>query len=89
MIVRVLATASFKVGYANGKKSKLRFHSSPDGAAVIPLKEGYVYVSNSEVVEGKGGVYGVYFNNDGEVVDYKMLLDGTTRNCSGGKHCFN
>ena len=85
VIVRVLATANFKVGFANGEKSRLRFHSMPDGAAVIPLDSGYVYVSNSEVTEGNGGVYAVYFDDDHNVVDYKALLTGTTRNCSGGK----
>lgn len=85
VIVRVLATANYKVGYANGKKSKLRFHSSPDGAAVIPLNEGgYVYVSNSEVTGGGGGVFGLYFDDEGNVVGYEALLTGTTRNCSGG-----
>ena len=34
---------------------------------------------------GKGGVYGLYFDDDGNVLDYKMLLKGTTRNCSGGE----
>jgi hypothetical protein len=118
MSVRKIAQASFKVGLENQKKSKLRFHSSPDDAAIIPLSTGYVYVSNAEVeggkwrwhdivitfrdyhlsnntsslflfrvcggVEGGGGVYGVYFDHDDNVVGYRMLLSGTTRNCSGG-----
>ena len=53
MSVRVIARANFKLGIANGEKSKLRFHSSPDGAAVVPLDNGYVYVSNSEVAAGE------------------------------------
>ncbi|KAL7549172.1 hypothetical protein ACHAWF_012450 [Thalassiosira exigua] len=58
----------------------------PDGAAVIPLGDdgGYVYVSNSEVPGGKGGVYGIYFDAEHDVIDYKALLEKTTRNCSGG-----
>ena len=32
-----------------------------------------------------GGVYGMYFDRDGNIIDYKQLLSGTTRNCSGGK----
>lgn len=84
--VRVLATAGRFVNFANGDKSKLPFHSSPDGAAVFPLTNGgYVYVSNSEVQDKRGGVYGVYMDDQGNVVDYKQLLSGTTRNCSGGK----
>lgn len=86
MIVRVLARANSKVGYSNGKKSVLPFHASPDGSAVIPLDSGYVYVSNSELSGGNGGVYGLYFDHEGNVVDYKALLRGTTRNCSGGEY---
>lgn len=107
----MLARADVKVVYSNGKKSKLGFHSMPDGAAIIPLDTGYgkytrarcrhlirfylilniflilptVYVSNSEVDGGKGGVFGLYFDDNDNIVDYKQLLAGTTRNCSGGK----
>lgn len=55
-IVRVLARANLKVSMGplgNREQSELRFHSSPDGAAVIPLSNGYVYVSNSEVTAGR------------------------------------
>ena len=85
--VRVLAKANSKVKYANGNKSELPFHRSPDGAAVIPLDGGgYVYVSNSEVSKSKGGVYGLYFDHDGKVMDYKALLSGTSMNCGGGEY---
>ena len=83
--VRVIANAGRFINLASGDKSSLPFHSSPDGAAVLPLTNGgYVYVSNSEVQDKRGGVYGVYMDDDGNVVDYKQLLSGTTRNCSGG-----
>ena len=36
-----------------------------------------------------GGVYGLYFNEDGEVTDYKTLLGGTNWNCSGGLSPWN
>lgn len=39
--------------------------------------------------DGHGGVYGVYFSRNGEIVDYRRLLRGTTRNCSGGKTPWN
>lgn len=82
----MIAKANLKINLANGEKSPLRFHSSPDGAAVLPLNNGgYVYVSNSELTAERGGVYGIYFDRYGNVVDYKKLLSGTTRNCSGGK----
>ena len=35
-------------------------------------------------LSGKGGVYGMYFDDDDNVVDYKMLLTGTSRNRPGG-----
>ena len=89
MSVRRLARADSPVILENGQKSELRFHSLPDGAAIIPLKDGYVYVSNSEMRQGEGGVYAMYFDHDGNVVDYKILLSGTTRNCSGGEACFS
>ena len=83
--VRAIAYSGRYVNLAAGTKSTLPFHSSPDGAAVFPLTNGgYVYVSNSEVTEKRGGVYGVYFDDAGNVVNYKPLLTGTTRNCSGG-----
>lgn len=31
-----------------------------------------------------GGVYGLYFDEDGNVIDYKTLLNDTSRNCGGG-----
>jgi len=90
MTVRVLARANNKVNYANGKMSELKFHQSPDGAAVIPLDDGgYVYVSNSEASNGKGGVYGLYFDSDGNVVEYKALLKGTSNNCGCGEYINN
>jgi hypothetical protein len=65
------------------------FHDQPDGAAVYEDLEtgGWVYVSNSEVIDppGQGGVFGIYFDRNGDVIDYKPLLQGTTANCSGGK----
>jgi len=60
------------------------FHAMMDGAGIVKLPDGgYVYVSNSEIT-GTGGVYGLYFNADGEITDYKTLLANTSRNCGGG-----
>ena len=60
------------------------FHAMMDGAGIVKLPDGgYVYVSNSEI-SGTGGVYGLYFNADGEITDYKTLLANTNRNCGGG-----
>jgi hypothetical protein len=68
-------------------KSSQDFHQAPDGAAIFPWAEtgGWVYVSNSEVKDvGQGGVGAIYFDKNGNVLDYQRLLDGTTMNCSGG-----
>jgi len=85
---KLIATSGKRVMLNNGKKSEKRFHERPDGAAVFENPEGdgsYVYVSNSEVSSRGGGVGVMKFNADGEVLDYYMALEGTTRNCSGGK----
>jgi len=82
--VKKISQANKYVKFANGKRSKLKYHAMPDGAAVISLADGYVYISNAEIKDGRGGVYGLYFDRNGRVVDYKMLLSGTSRSCSGG-----
>jgi uncharacterized protein len=50
--------------------------------------DGWVYVSNSEGKE-RGGVGAIYFNAQGQVVDYKMILTGTRMNCGGGPTFWN
>ena len=72
--------------------STIPFHKLPDGAAVFPLPGGdgsYVYTSNSEL-SGNGGVYGLVFDSRGRPKDYKMLLEGTNRNCVSWQllYCF-
>jgi hypothetical protein len=85
MSVKMLAKANETVVFENGTESALKFHALPDGAAVFELERGYVYVSNSEMKSARGGVYGVFFNDEGEIIDYKQLLSNTTRNCGLGK----
>lgn len=89
MQVKVIATAGQQITLADGSSSKHNFHSMPDGAAVLPTNNGYVYVSNSEMKSNQGGVYGLYFSNDGKVLDYQPLLSGSTRNCGGGRTPWN
>ena len=61
------------------------WHDWPDGAAVFAQPDGgWVYVSNSEVPLGQGGVGMLRFAADGSIVDAKRLLAGTSVNCSGG-----
>jgi len=83
--VRLVATAGEQVEFSNGEKSNLKYHTMTDGAGVIELDHGsYAYVANSEESSGNGGVYGLYFDSKGNVHDYRVLMKGTTRNCSGG-----
>jgi len=88
--VRVIAQEGQRVPYANGGQSSSSYHANTDAAGIIPLdaenptEGGYAYVVNSEKGDGDGGVYGIYFDKDGNVVEYKSLLTGTTDNCGGG-----
>ena len=73
----------------------LKFHDQPDGADIFEdtdpgNKDGYLYVSNSEIHSiwgrAKGGV-GVYkFNKNNTLIDYYRILENTRSNCSGGKY---
>lgn len=80
--LRVVATAGTKAA-AN---SDYVWHGSPDGGECFATQDGgWVYVCNSELDAGKGGVGALRFNAQGEVVDSYSILSGTTRNCAGGK----
>ena len=76
--------------YHNGEESDAKFHDWPDGGDVFvdtrsENQGGWIYVSNSEEdVEGKGGVGALTFDVQGNVIDYKMVLTGTTMNFIGG-----
>jgi len=75
---RVLATSGSRVG-------GYRWHSAPDGGAVLPQPDGgWAYASNSEVDDAGGGVGVLRFDAAGEVTGAYRVLSGTTRNCAGG-----
>ena len=61
-----------------------RWHAAPDGAAVFPTDDGWIYVSNCEVGGNKGGAGALRLNSQGEVIDAYSVLGGTTNNCAGG-----
>jgi len=88
--VRVIAEQGQRVPYADGDRSSKSYHTMTDAAGIIPLdpqnptEGGYAYVVNSEEEDGDGGVYAIYFDKDGNVLEYKSLLTGTTDNCGGG-----
>ena len=61
------------------------WHAAPDGGACFPVPGGgWVYVSNSEVGSGGGGVGAVKFDAAANLVDAYSVLSGTSRNCAGG-----
>ena len=61
------------------------WHVSPDGGATFATEDGgWIYVSNSEVDGGAGGVGAIRFSAAGEVVDAYSICTGTSRNCAGG-----
>jgi uncharacterized protein len=72
-------------------KNKLyRWHSAPDGGACFVTEDnGWIYVSNSEMKNNKGGVGAIRFNSKGEIVDAYSILSNTSRNCAGGKTPWN
>lgn len=63
-----------------------KYHCNPDGGAVFSYKNGgWIYVSNSERSNKKGGVGAFKFNKNGKLLKYYKILEKTDRNCSGGK----
>ena len=60
--------------FSNGGQSSIRYHAMMDGAGIALLPDGgYAYMSNAEVPGNGGGVYGLYFNKDGEIANYKAF----------------
>ena len=81
---KVIAESGKKLHFTNKK-----FLTRPDGAACFHNKKGWAYVINSEEYDKKGGVGAIYFDSNGQMVDYKLILKNTSRNCGGGKTSWN
>ena len=65
--------------------SEFVWHSAPDGGACFPADNGgWIYVSNSELRNNRGGASSIRFDRDGTIVDAYSILRGTERNCAGG-----
>jgi hypothetical protein len=79
---RVVARAGLRRhGDANG----YAWHGAPDGGAVFALPDGgWVYVSNSEEPDGRGGVGALRFDRNAQLIDQYAICSGTSRNCAGG-----
>jgi secreted PhoX family phosphatase len=65
------------------------WHSAPDGGACFADGSGWIYVSNSEMPAGTGGVSALKFNAHAEVTAAYPILAGTTSNCAGGATPWN
>lgn len=91
--VRILAKSGSKVIYGNGSESERSMHSFPDHGACFHMDTpdgGFIYLSNKESrIEGEGGVGAFTFDPIGNIVNYEMILEGTTANCGGGKTPWN
>ena len=92
--LRVIARSGLPVSYMDGSQSIISFHGKPDAGAIFPDPSptnsgGWVYVSNSEVSDNEGGVGAITFDRNGDPINYKMVLTGTSRNCGGGKTYWN
>lgn len=70
--------------------SDYRWHSAPDGGACFACEDGgWIYVSNSEKSNRRGGVGALRFDAQAKVVDSYSILAGTSRNCAGGRSLWN
>jgi len=61
------------------------WHDAPDGGAVFAAAGGgWIYVSNSEVIDNRGGASALHFSSSGDLLDAYAILSGTNANCAGG-----
>lgn len=83
---RVVARSSERVISA----AEYIWHDAPDGGACFATDDGgWIYVSNSEIIDYKGGVGGIRFNTKGDIVDAYPILQYSNYNCAGGKTPWN
>jgi hypothetical protein len=72
-------------GHRPVETSTYEWHPNPDAGATFKAPDGgWIYVSNSELSGGRGGVGALRFNAAGDVVDAYSLVTGTDKNCGGG-----
>lgn len=82
--------ASLRIVAQSGKAvvsgSDYTWHAAPDGGGVFEQADGgWIYVSNSELSRGRGGVGAVRFDSQANIIDAYSILTGTSENCAGGK----
>ncbi|HET9518243.1 MAG TPA: alkaline phosphatase PhoX [Actinoplanes sp.] len=76
---RVIARTGRKVS-----GTSLTWHGAPDGGGCFADGAGWIYVSNSELPDGNGGVSAIRFASSGRITSAYRILRGTTLNCAGG-----
>jgi secreted PhoX family phosphatase len=70
--------------------SDYNWHTFPDGGATFATDDGgWIYVSNSELPLGSGGVGALRFDKEGTLVGAYPILQGSSGNCAGGKMPWN
>ena len=80
-VVRQIA----RTGMPVVNQSDYLWHGAPDGGATFATDNGgWIYVSNSELDRGRGGVGAIRFNRDGKIIDSYSILTRTSINCAGG-----
>jgi hypothetical protein len=88
----IIAVTGTKILLNDGQTSDTSFHGDPDAGATFaitsgPNAGGWIYVSNSE--KKTGGVGAITFDSTGSVINYEMIVNGTSNNCGGGKTYWN
>lgn len=79
--LRIVARSGERV-----RGSKYTWHGRPDGGACFGTPDGgWIYVSNSEMGDRLGGVGAIRFDRAGNITHAYPILEGTTRNCAGGR----
>jgi hypothetical protein len=57
----------------------------PDGSGSLRQPDGsWIFVANSEVANGEGGVSAIHFSNTGRILRAYRICSGTSTNCGGG-----
>ncbi|WP_249384117.1 alkaline phosphatase PhoX [Chitinivorax sp. B] len=65
--------------------SNYAWHRAPDGGATFSMQDGgWVYVSNAEIDDDKGGVGAIRFDRKGNIISAYSICSNTSRNCAGG-----
>ncbi|UJP05454.1 MAG: PhoX family protein [Nitrosomonas sp.] len=73
------------VAQSGDKLFNYSWHAAPDGGATFATPDGgWIYVSNSELSNRKGGAGALRFDARGVLIDAYPILHGTSRNCAGG-----